>query len=86
MEKLANLLPDGDNRGVFTSQFLESRSNITMGRRTIEQYVEKPVEAELCRWAHNMVMRDYKRWLEELASEVLGHEVVEKFERVEVID
>ena len=51
MEALAEAIADPDLKGVFESQVVENRSHINMGRRIVEEFVEKPVEAELCRWA-----------------------------------
>jgi hypothetical protein len=45
-----------------------------MGRRIVEEFVEKPVEAELCRWACAVAKRDYGRFLGELSAFVLGHD------------
>ena len=42
-----------------------------MGRRIVEEFIEKPVEAELCRWACAVVRRDYGRFLHELGDFVL---------------
>src|SRR5215813_6053516 len=51
MTALADALPDADLRAVFASQAVENRSHVLMGRRIVEEFVEKPVEADLCRWA-----------------------------------
>ncbi len=75
MEGLAEVLPDEDLRGVFTSQFVENRSHINMGRRIVEECVRRPVEAELCRWACATAKRDYQRFLRELSAVVLGREI-----------
>lgn len=72
MEGLAAVLPDEELRGVLTSQFVENRSHINMGRRIIEEYVSKPVEGELCRRACETAKRDYCGFLEELSNLVLG--------------
>jgi hypothetical protein len=74
MEELADALDDGEVKGVFASQFVENRSHINMGRRIVEEFVQKPVDTELCRWACNVAKRDYNRFLGELAAFVLGRE------------
>ncbi len=70
-EDLAAATPDTDLRAVFASQTVENRSHINMGRRIVEEFVEKPVEAELCRWACAVARRDYARFLHELGDYVL---------------
>ena len=72
MEGLAEALTEGELRDVFTSQFVESRSHINMGRRIVEECVSKPFEAELCRWACGIARRDYNMFLQELSDVVLG--------------
>ena len=74
MEGLAEALGDAELKGVFESQFVENRSHINMGRRIVEEFVKKPVEAELCRWACAVAKRDYGRFLGELSAFVLGRE------------
>ena len=74
MEELAEALDDPEVKGVFTSQFVENRSHINMGRRIVEEFVGKPVDTELCRWACGVAKRDYNRFLGELAAFVLGQE------------
>jgi len=74
MEGLAEALGDAELKGVFESQFVENRSHINMGRRIVEEFVHKPVEADLCRWACAVAKRDYGRFLGELSAFVLGHE------------
>jgi hypothetical protein len=76
MEGLAEVLADTDLREVFTSQFVENRSHINMGRRIVEECVRTPFEAELCRWACGVVRRDYGMFLHELSDTVLGREAV----------
>src|SRR5712691_3148090 len=51
MEGLADSIADPELKAVFESQFVENRSHINMGRRIVEEFVRKPVEFELCRWA-----------------------------------
>jgi len=72
MEGLAASLADPQLKGVFESQFVENRSHINMGRRIVEEFIEKPVEADLCRWACAVAKRDYSRFLGELSAFVLG--------------
>jgi hypothetical protein len=74
MERLAAAITDADLKSVFESQFVENRSHINMGRRIVEEFVEKPVEAELCRWACGVAKRDYNRFLGEFSAFVLGRE------------
>jgi hypothetical protein len=74
MEGLAAATADPELRGVFASQFVENRSHISMGRRIVEEFVHKPVDAELCRWACTVAKRDYGRFLGELSAFVLGRE------------
>ena len=74
MEGLAEALADSELKGVFASQFVENRSHVNMGRRVVEEFVHKPVDAELCRWACAVAKRDYNRFLGELSAFVLGHE------------
>jgi hypothetical protein len=74
MEGLAAALTDPEVKAVFESQFAENRSHINMGRRIVEEFVAKPVEAELCRWACAAAKRDYSRFLGELGAFVLNHE------------
>ena len=59
MEGLAGALADPDLKGVFESQVVENRSHVNMGRRIVEEFVRKPVDAELCRWACGVAKRDY---------------------------
>jgi hypothetical protein len=74
MEGLTQAIADPDLKGLFESQFVENRSHINMGRRIVEEFIEKPVEAELCRWACAVAKRDYGRFFGELSAFVLGHE------------
>jgi hypothetical protein len=74
MEGLTEAIGDPDLKGVFESQFVENRSHINMGRRIVEEFVTKPVEAELCRWACAVAKRDYGRFLGELSAFVLERE------------
>jgi hypothetical protein len=74
MEGLTEALSDPELKGVFESQFVENRSHINMGRRVVEEFIGKPVEAELCRWACGVAKRDYSRFLGEFSAFVLGRE------------
>jgi hypothetical protein len=74
MEGLADVIGDSDLKAVFASQAVENRSHVNMGRRIVEEFIEKPVEAELCRWACAVAKRDYGRFLGELGAFVLGEE------------
>ena len=38
------------------------------------EFIDKPVDAELCRWACAVAKRDYNRFLGELSAFVLGRE------------
>jgi hypothetical protein len=71
MEELSAATSDPDLKAVFDSQAVENRSHINMGRRIIEEFIGKPVEAELCRWACAVARRDYFRFLLELGDFVL---------------
>jgi hypothetical protein len=74
MEGLAEALVGDHLAGVLTSQFVENRSHVNMGRRIVEEFVAKPVETELCRWACATARDDYRRFLHELSGFVLGRE------------
>src|SRR5713226_6108079 len=68
MEALAEAIADPDMKLTFTSQTVENRSHIAMGRRVVEEFVAKPVEMELCRWACQIARQDYRRFLHEVAD------------------
>ena len=74
MQGLTEAIADPELKGVFASQAVENRSHINMGRRIVEEFVAKPVDAELCRWACGIAKRDYNRFLGELGAFVLGRE------------
>jgi hypothetical protein len=76
MEGLVEALADEELRGVFTSQFVENRSHINMGRRIVEECGSTPFTAELCRWACKVARRDYCMFLQELSDVVLDREPV----------
>ncbi|MGC2521406.1 MAG: hypothetical protein WA417_02050 [Stellaceae bacterium] len=71
MEALSAATSDTDLKAVFDSQAVENRSHVNMGRRIVEEFIGKPVEAELCRWACAVARRDYGRFLHELGDFVL---------------
>ena len=71
MEALADAVVDPELKGVFQSQAVENRSHINMGRRIVEEFVAKPIDTELCRWAAGNARRDYRRFLQELSDFVL---------------
>jgi hypothetical protein len=72
MAALAEALADQDLRNLFSSQLVENRSHINMGRRVVEECVAQPFQADLCRWACRLTRRDYAVFLRELADFVLG--------------
>jgi hypothetical protein len=71
MEALAGALTDPALKQAFASQAVENRSHIAMGRRIVEEFVEKPMEQELCRWACAVARQDYRRFLHEIGDFVL---------------
>jgi hypothetical protein len=72
MERLAEALGDDELSAVFSSQFVENRSHISMGRRIVEENVATPFNADLCRWACGIAKRDYGMFLQEISDFVLG--------------
>jgi hypothetical protein len=87
MEGLAAATSDSDLKAIFASQAVENRSHINMGRRIVEEFIAKPVEAELCRWACSVAKRDYGRFLHELGDFVLERQTPEPpMPRVQVMD
>ncbi|HUY19393.1 MAG TPA: hypothetical protein VMV15_09215 [Candidatus Binataceae bacterium] len=74
MEQLADALDDAALKGVFTSQFVENRSHINMGRRIVEEQVSTPFDTELCRRVCAAARKDYAKFLTELANLVLQRE------------
>src|ERR1700733_13365789 len=87
MEALAEATADPELKGVFASQAVENRSHIGMGRRIVEEFIEKPVDTELARWAVGIATRDYRRYLQEVADFVLGRPVTHPTPpRVRVMD
>ena len=75
MEGLAEALGKDGLGATFTSQFVENRSHVSMGRRVVEEFVTKPVDTDLCRWACATAKADYLRFLQELSDFVLGREI-----------
>jgi hypothetical protein len=87
MEALSAAASDPDLKALFDSQAVENRSHINMGRRIVEELIEKPVDAELCRWACSVARRDYGRFLHELGDFVLDRQTPEPpMPRVQVMD
>jgi hypothetical protein len=72
MEGLAEATAEPELKGVFASQAVENRSHINMGRRIVEEFVAKPVDTEIARWAVGLATRDYRRYLQEVADITLG--------------
>jgi hypothetical protein len=70
-EALAEATADPDLKGALNSQIVENRSHVNMGRRIVEEFIAKPVDAELARWAVGIATRDYHRYLQEVADIVL---------------
>ena len=87
MEALAEATADPDLKGAFASQAVENRSHVNMGRRIVEEFIAKPVDAELARWAVGIATRDYRRYLQEVSDFVLGRPVTHPAPpRVRVMD
>lgn len=72
MEGLAQALGGDGLSAVFTSQFVENRSHINMGRRIVEENVATPFNGDLCRWACRIAKRDYGMFIQEISDYVLG--------------
>ena len=70
-EALAKAADDAELKGALESQIVENRSHINMGRRIVEEFISKPVDADLARWAIGIAKRDYRRYLQEVADIVL---------------
>jgi hypothetical protein len=45
-----------------------------MGRRIVEEFVERPVDQEMARWACAVARQDYRRFLHETGDFVLRRE------------
>ncbi|MBV8120868.1 MAG: hypothetical protein JO081_13135 [Alphaproteobacteria bacterium] len=87
MEELSVATSDTELRAVFASQAVENRSHINMGRRIVEEFIGRPVDAELCRWACAVARRDYGRFLHELSDFVLDRSTAPPpMPRVQVTD
>src|SRR5712691_13017047 len=71
MEALAEAIADPELKQTFSSQSVENRSHINMGRRIVEEFVHKPMEMELCRWACRTARQDYRRFLHEVGDFIL---------------
>src|SRR5713226_8749172 len=71
MEALAEAIADPDLKQTFISQRVENQSHINMGRRIVEEFIKKPMEMELCRWACRTARQDYRRFLHEVGDFVL---------------
>src|SRR5689334_23607485 len=71
MEALADAIADPALKQVFASQAVENRSHIAMGRRIVEEFVERPVDQEMARWACAVARQDYRRFLHETGDFVL---------------
>ena len=71
IEALSEASDDAGIKGALDSQIVENRSHINMGRRIVEEFVARPVDAELARWAVGIAKRDYCRYLREVADIVL---------------
>ena len=71
MEALAEAIAEPGLKETFASQAVENQSHINMGRRIVEEFVKRPVEIELCRWACRTARQDYGRFLHELGDFVL---------------
>jgi hypothetical protein len=74
MEPLAAALTDPELKAVFSSQFVENRSHISMGRRIVEEQVKTPFESELCRRVSLATRKDYLKFLNELVDMVFQRE------------
>ena len=71
MEALAEAIADPELKHTFASQRVENQSHINMGRRIVEEFIAKPMEMELCRWACQIARQDYRRFLHETSDFVL---------------
>jgi hypothetical protein len=86
-EALATATDDAELKAALDSQIVENRSHINMGRRIVEEFVAKPVEAEIARWAIGIAKRDYCRYLREVADLTLDRPLtVPTPPRVRVLD
>jgi len=74
MEALTDAIGDAALKETFAGQKVENQSHINMGRRIVEEFVAKPVDQEMARWACRVARRDYRRFLHELGDFVLQRE------------
>jgi hypothetical protein len=87
MAALAEVIADPELKEIFDSQRVENQSHINMGRRIVEEFIERPIDQEMCRWAVRVARRDYRRYLHELGDFVLQRETPPPpVERVRVTD
>jgi len=87
LRALTEAVGDPELKQTFASQRVENQSHINMGRRIVEEFVAKPVEMELARWACRVTRQDYRRFLHELGDFVLDRETPPPpVERVRVTD
>ncbi|MGE5268595.1 MAG: hypothetical protein ACM3JG_02860 [Thiohalocapsa sp.] len=87
LDALAEATSDPELKHTFASQRVENRSHINMGRRIVEEFVTKPVDQELCRWACRVARQDYRRFLHELGDFALQRQTPPPpVERVRVTD
>jgi hypothetical protein len=71
IEALAEATEDEELKGALDSQIVENRSHVNMGRRIVEEFIAKPIDTDLVRWAIGIAKRDYCRYLQEVADIVL---------------
>ena len=87
MEALADAIAEPELKETFASQRVENQSHINMGRRIVEEFVAKPVDQEMCRWACRVARRDYRRFLHEVGDFTLQRQTpAPPVERVRVTD
>ncbi|HWD59556.1 MAG TPA: hypothetical protein VG308_14820 [Stellaceae bacterium] len=87
IEALAAASPDPELKAALDSQIVENRSHVNMGRRIVEEFVAKPVDGEVARWAVGIAKRDYCRYLQEVADIVLDRKLTAPTPpRVRVLD
>jgi hypothetical protein len=87
MEALADAIAEPELKRTFASQRVENQSHINMGRRIVEEFVARPVDQEMCRWACRVARRDYRRFLHEVGDFTLQRQTPPPpVERVRVTD
>ena len=74
LERLGEALPDTYLSRLFSTQVLETRSHVQMGRFMVERFVSEPVDVDLCRELVAMARRDYTIALTDLVDFVLNPE------------